>query len=601
MKSEFFMQKARGGYALLMVMGVTAVAMITLAATLGRTLTNAKMNNRSNEYSVTGNAAEAAVEKVVTRMGYDFQNYGLGAVYGNLSLYQNSTPNEDTYWNDFAFSDGDGHANQTYVATITTNYAGALPSQYPGMNTSRSPVYRVVSNARLANGGVVTGTAQEDVLLALVPLTQYAIFYNGLLEFSTCATMKVNGRVHANGSIYTGTSASLTLNGTVTSSGTISSPAWNGQGTSPKWTDKGTYKGNPQYRTNVPSVALSIGTTNVHSAIDLPPANENPTSMQGQSRLFNEAQTVLLVSNTTVTMKIQASIDYQVPGADPSPNLLTSTNTPSALATNFPFLVTTNIFTDQRENKTVLTTQIDVGKYGQWIKTNSSILAKFPAGSGAYPTILYVADNRTTNATQITGVRLTNGIVPPANGGLGWSVATPDPLYVLGDYNCTNSSFLGTTNTSTSVPSALMSDALTILSGSWKDSQSSGSYTARQASDTTVNAAILTGIVPSTGASSSQFSGGVHNLTRLLEDWNSPSTRTLTLNTAIMNLFNSTIATHQFVNPGTYYDPPTRNFSYDLNFQDPAKQPPGIPCALVLVRLNWAAPPPNTVTYNVTP
>ena len=92
MKSEFFMQKARGGYALLMVMGVTAVAMITLAATLGRTLTNAKMNNRSNEYSVTGNAAEAAVEKVVTRMGYDFQNYGLGAVYGNLSLYQNSTP-----------------------------------------------------------------------------------------------------------------------------------------------------------------------------------------------------------------------------------------------------------------------------------------------------------------------------------------------------------------------------------------------------------------------------------------------------------------------------------------------------------------------------
>jgi hypothetical protein len=55
------------------------------------------------------------------------------------------------------------------------------------------------------------------------------------------------------------------------------------------------------------------------------------------------------------------------------------------------------------------------------------------------------------------------------------------------------------------------------------------------------------------------------------------------------------------VNPGTYYDPPNRQFSYDLNFQDPAKQPPGIPCAMVLIRLNWAAPAPNTVTYNVTP
>ena len=102
----------------------------------------------------------------------------------------------------------------------------------------------------------MTGTAQEDVLLALLPITQYAIFYNGLLEFSTCATMTVNGRVHANGSIYTGTSASLIFNGTVTATGTISSPTQNGQG--PSWADKGTYNGNPASRTNVPSIALSI-------------------------------------------------------------------------------------------------------------------------------------------------------------------------------------------------------------------------------------------------------------------------------------------------------------------------------------------------------
>ena len=598
MRTKISWYKAHAGYALLMVMAVTAVAMITLAATVGRTMTNAKMNNRSNEYSVAGNAAEAAVEKVVARMGSDFQNYGPGGVYANLGLYQTSIPDEDSYWSAFTFSDGNGHAGQTYVAMITNNYAGALPSQYPGLSTSRAPIYRVVSNARLASGGVVTGTAQEDVLLALLPITQYAIFYNGLLEFSTCATMTVNGRVHANGSIYTGTSASLIFNGTVTATGTISSPTQNGQG--PSWADKGTYNGNPASRTNVPSIALSIGTTNVYDALELPPAGEDPTSTLGGSRYYNQAQTVLLVSNTAVTMKIQASLDYQVPGDDPAPLFVTSTNTPSALATNFPFL-STNSFTDQRENKMVLTTQIDVGKYSQFIKTNSSVLAKFPTGSGSYPTILYVADNRTTTASQITGVRLTNGTAPPVNGGLGWSVATPNPLYVLGNYNCTNSAYLGTTNTTSSMPCALMSDALTILSPSWSDSKSSSSYTTRSASDTTVNAAILTGVVTSTGSSASTFSGGVHNLPRLLEDWNSPSTRILTLNTAIMNLFQSKTATHQFVNPGTYYDPPTRKFSYDLNFQDPAKQPPGIPCALVLVRLNWAAPPPDTVAYNVTP
>jgi hypothetical protein len=598
MRRKIFRNGPRKAYALLMVMASTAIATVVLTATLSRTMTNSKMNYRSNEYTVAINAAEAAVEKVVARVGYDFQNYGLGGVYANLNAYRSSIPDEDTYWNLFAFSDGNGHNGQTYVTQITSNYSGALPSQYPGMFTSKAPVYRIISNARLAAGGVVTGTAQEDVLLALVPVTQYAIFSSGLLEFSTCADMTVNGRVHCNNSIYTGTSASLTFNGTVTAVGTISSPAWNGQG--PSWASKGTYNGSPPSRTNVPSVALSIGTTNVHDFIEIPPSGESPTSAKGEGRVINQAHTVLMVSNNYVTLKIQAGIDYQVPGADPSPITLISTNSTAALTTNFPFLTTTT-FTDQRENKTVKTTQIDVGKYGQWIKTNSSVLSKFPSGSGSYPTILYVADNRTTTSSQITGVRLTNGVVLPPNGGLGWSVATPNPLYVLGHYNCTNSSYLGTTNTSATAPSALMSDALTILSGSWNDSLSASDYTSRQAANTTINAAILTGNVPSTGSSSSEFSGGIHNLTRLLEDWNSPSTKTLTLNTAIMNLFSSKIATHQFVNPGTYYDPPTRKFSYDLNFQDPAKQPPGVPCALVLIRLNWAVPPPNSIAYNVVP
>jgi hypothetical protein len=582
-----------------MTLGLVGILSIALAATVSRSVSNSKLNRRSTDYSVAQNAAEAAAEKVVARMGYDFQNSALGGVAANLALYRTNIPNasEESSWTNFVFSDGQGNANRTYVSFLS-NYTGNLPSQYPGLFTSRAPIYRIISNAKAVNSDVI-GAVQEDVLLALVPITQYAIFYNGRLEFSTCATMTVNGRVHANGAIYTGTSASLTFNGTVTTTSAISSPAWNGQG--PSWANKGTYNGSPGYRTNVPTVTLSIGTTNVHSVIDMPPAGELPTSTAGQNRSYNLASTVLLVSNTTVTVTIQNSVNNQVPGADPSPIVLSCTTSATDLATNFPFLSLTNSFTDQREGKTILNTQVDIGKYGQWLATNSSILTKYPSGSGTYPTLLYVADNRTANSSQLTGVRLTNGIAPPANGGLGFTVATPNPLYVLGHYNCTNSSYLGTTNTTATVPCALMSDALTILSSAWDDSKSGDSYTTRSAANDTVNAAILTGIVPSTGSSSSQFSGGVHNLPRLLEDWNSPSTRTLTLNTSIMNLFNSTRATHMFINPGTYYDPPTRQFSYDLNFLDPAKQPPGIPCAMVLVRLNWATPPPNCITYNVSP
>jgi hypothetical protein len=436
---------------------------------------------------------------------------------------------------------------------------------------------------------------------AQTPVFQYAVFYNGLLEFSTCPTMTINGRVHANGSIYTGTSASLTFSDTVTCTGTISSPAWVGQGTN-GWASTGTYNGNPQYQTNVPGWVLPSGTTNFQNWLAIPPASEDPTSTKGQCRFYNQAQTILLVSNTLVTVKVQDSINHNVPGSDPSPLYILSTNTPAALATNFPFLSTTNSFTDQREGKTVQTTQIDVAKYANWITTNTTILSKFPSGSGSYPTILYVADCRTTTPSQMPGVRLINGTAPPVNGGLGWSVATPDPLYVMGNYNCTNSNFLGTTNTTSSMPCALMSDALTLLSPLWLDSHSSGPFTSRLARESTVNAAILTGIVPSTGSASSQFSGGVHNLPRLLENWSSCF---LTLNTSLVCLFNSVVATNKFVNPGTYYNPPSRQFQFDPNFLNPAKLPPGTPLLynppmIAAPPLSQAALPGSNVTFSVS-
>ena len=104
-------------------------------------------------------------------MQYDFQSYGLGGVYANLSIYQNSIPDEDSVLDRLSSSRmATATPTQTYVAMLTNNYTGTLPSQYPGLSTTLAPIYRIISNAQLATGGVVTGTAQEDVLLALVRL-----------------------------------------------------------------------------------------------------------------------------------------------------------------------------------------------------------------------------------------------------------------------------------------------------------------------------------------------------------------------------------------------------------------------------------------------
>jgi hypothetical protein len=465
-----------------------------------------------------------------------------------------------------------------------------------------------------------------EVGLDLIPVFQFAIFYNSLLEFTWCAPMTVNGRTHANGSIYTGSISQLTFNSLVTDTGTISSPAWDGHAT----TDYSVAaKYNANYSTNANALTLPIGTTNANALIQMPPAGEDTNSPLSQARYFNKADLVLLVSNSTVTLTLKSSptdslatnitATYYPTNSNPT-NYVQITNA-------FPFLttsnffgtggLTTNGFTDQREGDLVKVTDIDMGILKTWLVTNATVKGKFNPTAGVYglstvPNIMYAADNRSYSGNQLTAIRLKNAQIIPTNmvniAGVnepsGFTVATPNPLYVWGDYNCPNSNILNSTNTIAypPYPASLVSDALTILSGNWNDANSkktlgSSGGGIRTAVSDTVNAAIMAGIVPSTGPGGTQFSGGAMNLPRLLEDWGNGGAVTLTLNTSIVNMYASTRATNQFQNPGAYYYAPTRQFNFDQNFLHYDKQPPGTPMIGAVLRSKWAAPPPNTVTY----
>jgi hypothetical protein len=609
----------RSGFALLMVMILAATMIVILTASLYRTTTVSNLNQRNNEYNACCNAAEAAVEKAYARMAYDFQSYGVGQVAAHMKYYVTNIPNEDPYWTNFVFSDAQGNVGRTCVFSNYI-YGGNLPSAYSGLFTTNAPVYRIVSNAQLANSrfGVV-GTAEEDVLLALVPLSTWAIFYNGTLEFSYCAAMVVNGRVQANGPIYVGTTASLLFNGLVTTTTNIAAPNLDGSTTS-NWNPANSNSWNTTFAQGAvqfgPSVTVSLNMTNSHFLIDFPTSSQtgaNANSSTNAEMLYNQAQMIMVITNSSVggtptvylTLQAPQTQNYAVPGSDPSPVTYTFTNaTPASLSTNLPFLSLTNYALDQRESKTNLFTQIDIGTLATWMPTNNMIQGKLPSSSSLYPTILYVADRRNSTAQQLPSVRLVNGAQLPSNNGLGFSVATPNPLYVKGNYNVTTASGTSTgTNNAYEVPAALLSDALTILSPNWTDNESFSTFSSSSAADNastmTINAAIVTGTVPSTGSSTSTFSGGVHNLPRMLEDWTSVP---LYLNTSIIRLWNSQMATNQWKYQGTYYLPPDRYFSFDQNYLNPAKVPPGIPCALVPIRFDWAVPPPkvtnNVVTHN---
>ena len=434
-----------------------------------------------------------------------------------------------------------------------------------------------------------------------IPACCFAIFYNGVLEFSQCPAMVINGRVHANGPIYVGTSGSLTLNAPVTTTADLSAPVAdgiiNGWNLTNSATWNVTFNGTPTYLTNTPSLnIISLNQTNYLYLIDVPPAAEDPLS--APLRLYNEANLILLVTNDisgsgnpTVRMILQNSVNGQTPGADPATVALTYTNASTALLrTNLPFLSLTNFFYDQRERKTNLVTQIDVGYLATWISTNATVQAKLPAAANVYPTIFYVADRRKVSSLQLAVVRLVNGAQLPANNNIGFTVATMNPLYVWGNYNvqtassATNAS-AGTSNPTNSVPAALLSDSLTILSSHWTDANSYTTYfqqSSFQAVDDTINAVIITGTVASTGTNATTFSGGLHNLPRLLENWTFAN---LYLNTSLIRLWDSQWATNQFRNPygfspapvNPYYNPPTRHFNFDIHYLLPDKIPPGIP------------------------
>jgi hypothetical protein len=232
-------------------------------------------------------------------------------------------------------------------------------------------------------------------------------------------------------------------------------------------------------------------------------------------------------------------------------------------------------------------TEIDVSKIQAWSLANPQVALAI--GAGKPVNIIYVYDQRKLSSTQLAAVRLVNGQFLPSRG---LTVATPNPLYVKGHYNQEMNGYLGTTNTTKTKPAALIADAITALSPSWDDSDSNSSdYEDRAATSMTVNAAVLTGIVE-TSQSPSIYSGGAHNLLRFLEDWGG---RTLTYNGSMVVLFNSVRAVKPFQQPGDYYYPPERNFTFDSNFLNPDKLPPGTPELRGIIRDQWVQTQPVKV------
>jgi hypothetical protein len=548
------------------------------ASILGWVVTNTTLSQRNNEYFKTVAVAEAATEKVIGRLAYDYQQDGDAAVLASLDSYRSYVPNadEDPALGAYDFSDAQGNADRTYLENIPPNEFRVLSAQYRGLRGYGS-YFRVISNAREKTSRFnITAGVRQDVEVATIPLFQFAIFYVPDLEINPGPIMNVTGPVHCNHTLYLEPQAGLTFQGDVTAAGSILNHKKPGD---PLVRSRGSVTYGGEHDAGVSTLNLPIGTNNtpeaVRQVIEIPPAGESPNSQMGKERFYNKADVIIIVRHGNVSV---------------TSGRVNNFGTTIDVEHYKKFLSTNATFWNQRENKTVRATQIDIAQLGEFNRTNTilpSVLARKDIR------ILYVDDQRPQTASMETGVRLINGenILPQ-----GLTIASPDPIYVRGHYNAP-SSVRGTANTLPTLPAALIGDAITVLSPAWNDSKSSSGLGTRVATDTTINAAFLAGIVETVTGS---YSGGVENFPRFLEDW---SGKTFTYNGSMVVMFPSSVAIGQWRGTGAsigIYNPPNRKWAFDQNFREVTKLPPGTPCVRALIRGSWAMVRPNSTEVVTT-
>jgi hypothetical protein len=590
----------RGGWALLVVMSLATVSLMVLAGVMSWANENATVAARNNEYFATTYAAEAATEKVLSTMSQQYQNFGFPLLVSNMSTYGAILPtaSDNAYWSSYQFSGGHT-AGQIIVTNTATGQTIVETGTYAGLELMAN-TYEIIANAQNTTSEFkIVSTVGQQIYFGVIPLFQFAVFYQNDMELCPGPLMTIVGPVHGNGNIYMCPGDGLVFSNTVTCSSNVflhQSPA-DPVGRTFSYVD---LYGTPTESTGVSPLNVPVGTNttgtvsntsqNAYAILALPTAGQTPTSATGTNLLYNQADMIIVISNNnTVTVTSGACINSNA-------TVISNSQWSSWLSTN-------GTFYDQRDSLTVDPVVINVSNLVAWsANTNTSVNPLRPTlaskrGSGqADVQSIYVADLR-SNATTQPGIVLSNGAYLPPQG---LSIATPDPAYVVGNWNVQTvkggPSNAGSSAVNDTLPSAIFADAITVLSSSWNPANSANSYSTRNvANSDTVNAAFFAGIVPS---DTNNFSGGVENFPRFLENWNGQN---FYYNGSMVEMFTSQIAKHPYVEEapasGAYYTAPTRYWTFDTNFSNPSQQPPMTPHIIKVQPGKWALLAPYTTSF----
>jgi hypothetical protein len=493
----------------------------------------------------------------------------------------------------------EGMTDVAYSSLLQTLHtAGAVPATIGGVSvkTVGTPVlskllsgkfkgfsawtqkYRLVALGTDPTTGAKTQVTL-DVDNQLIPIFQFGIFYNQDLEIQPGANLTVPqaGWIHTNNDLYMSTSATMSIFSHITSAGEIRHGRKDGDpqavgsgavkiyeadgtsshnlGTGTSYKSGSNWADNANWPTTVTQWNGQVASSSEGiTSLELPlPLDQNGQPYPPEHLILNEK-----TQDGTMAKKAAVIIEDGV-AKDAAGNVL---NTGSSITSS------TTLY-DYREGGKARTWNIDVQAFqasaaGQYLKSAS------PANGGTSG-LLYVSSVGTVpQGSNFSAVRLKNGATLSSP----LTVATDQPLYIQGDYN-----------KNTPQPAAVLSDAITVLSGNWKEGGTTG-YTSgtglsgRAASDVTLNVDIMSG---NSATSDKGYGGGFENFIRYLEDW---SNHTFSLTGSVVCMWTSQNTTGVWRQTGQYYNPPNRVYSFNSGMWG-GKWPPGTPCLVMTSRGTW--------------
>lgn len=590
----------RKGFALETVLLLLIMFSIIILAGLSAVTTLARTSNADYRGARASYAAEGGADDVMSQLDAAMQD---GIINGE-DIASIQTPSVTGY-----------RMTQSTQTTGVPVSRTITSGPFSGLYSLNQPIDITVS-ARDTSGN--QAKAVLSVNAQTIPLFQFGVFYEEDLEILPGQPMTFAGWVHTNGNLYL-SSASAAFQSQIT---TPDSVFWNRKnandrlsgvtinnaaGTAvaldfdsrslsePAFKTRSTTKFNGRLMTH----AFGVRPLKLPLPVNMPPVTLVLPKDAGDSPMVQDVK-MAWKSDYYVTVKtgVFQIADTNVMKAQFCDSLIVERSAgltvPSMAACRRIFKPRVNAFYEGREDKWPDLVDVYVDSLRIWADSQPSQRS---------PRILYIEfQNPSTNNAKndLMSVRLRSGARLPKSrtsadtGGL--SIVTARPMYVLGDFN-----------TTIWRPAALMADGVTFLSNppnarmrdstglagrcnaastGWCDVQQQV-MAQRTAVATTVNAAILAGHSPTTcdyartGCSSPAYGGGLENFPRFLENWGSVVFR---YTGSLVSLYSSQYSTGLWGNTanvgfaaGGYYSPPTRQWSFDVNFRFPDRLPPGTP------------------------